>query len=63
MEHIRLYHGEQSQIADAAGITKGYLCSIVKGKYPCPEKLAVRLESVSRFTKEQWMSQKGDKGC
>ena len=64
MEHIRLYHGEQRDLAKAAGVTKSYICSIVKGRLKCPEKLAVKLEEASsgRITKSQWMGQfKGGK--
>ena len=64
MEHIRLYHGEQRDLAKAAGVTKSYICSIVKGRLKCPEKLAVKLEEASkgRIPKSQWMGQfKGGK--
>ena len=59
MEHIRLYHGEQRDLAKAAGVTRSYICSIVKGRLKCPEKLAEKLEEASsgRITKAQWMGQ------
>lgn len=66
MEHIRLYYGEQTQLAKTVGITKGYLCGIIKGNFRCPEKLATALvEATSgRITKAQWMGQfKGGKNA
>ena len=64
MERIRLYHGEQTELAKAVGVVKSYICSIVNGRLKCPEKLAVKLEEASsgRITKSQWMGQfKGGK--
>ena len=64
MEHIRLYHGEQTELAKAVGVVKSYICSIVKGRLKCPEKLAEKLEEASsgRISKSQWMGQfKGGK--
>lgn len=65
MEHIRLYHGEQTELAKAVGITKGYLCGIIKGNFRCSEKLAEKLETASvRIPKAQWMGQfKGGKNA
>ena len=66
MEHIRLYHGEQTELAKAVGVVRSYICSIVKGRLKCPEKLAVKLEEASkgRIPKSQWMGQfKGGKEC
>ena len=65
MEHIRLYHGEQRDLAKAVGVVRSYICSIVKGRLKCPEKLAEKLEEASsgRITKSQWMGQYRGKGC
>ena len=65
MEHIRLYHGEQTELAKAVGVVRSYICSIVKGRLKCPEKLAEKLEEASsgRISKSQWMGQYRGKEC
>lgn len=44
---MEMQHGEQTKLADAAGVSVQFLNDIVKGRKRCPSSLAVKLELVS----------------
>jgi len=45
----------QKQIAALAKIKPDFLNHILKGRRPCPKKVAVRLETVTGIDKDTWI--------
>lgn len=44
---MKLKHGDQKRLADAAGVSVQFINDIVQGRKHCPGSLAVKLERVS----------------
>lgn len=44
---MKLKHGDQKRLADAAGVSVQFINDIVQGRKHCPGSLAVKLELIS----------------